>query len=818
MRKKILAALLAVVVAFSSLPVSSVWGGANRKSASKENTVYVSLDGREGASGTIDDPFSNIQAASDSLKGRTGPKDPGMVYIREGTYRVSESIKITGEHSYIAYSAYEGETVKISGAVNLNNDNFITLDQAEGSQFSSKSRIPEAVWDQIYVYDLKAEDIPAGDIKKNGFNWPQQTFQPELVVDGEMQTLARYPNDGVLSRPQILAGKEKNQSNVDKLNEQEKFNYDNAQAAGANEGDRPRNWYFDKTDTPKTYEEMLAMKAPVLYCADDELAERMTTWAPPSEEGESQEDQPEKTDIDNTLFETNGWISGYFENNYANDMVRIYSTDGEKRLIRCKYPSLQGVQDLRIQLSAVNLLCELDQEGEYYIDRWNGNDVLYYYPGEAGIQDQNITLTSLNQPFFQLEGAEGVTIQGIHMEGGTGYGIILLDCESCQIIDCEFSNLSLDAVKIGEHNATITTDPSYTTSRGGHNNKVINSLFHDLGGGGVYLAGGDRKTLERGENLVTNCEFYNISRLQTYTPAVYLEGVGNTAANNYIHDTPHMVIQIMGNDMLVTRNRIENTCTNASDQAPIYAGRDWTWLGNVISYNYIKGVKGSGNHGIYMDDGMSGLIIRNNIFEDISGSALFSNCGYGQIIEDNIVISDKPAVEYWGYTTGVGKRPIANEKVLEYRYYSVLRPGDGGDYTNTQENIENWYEHYQADYPYLRDRYFPSYEDEEQGTNPNSLFVPAYQSLKRTIVVGTGEGLITKNQVETFQDEFFNENQYRASSVEELGLDLSSGQFSGQSPLKKVSGYGAKWVNTWNKNFDLEECGIQPDSKKLSLE
>lgn len=148
-------------------------------------------------------------------------------------------------------------------------------------------------------------------------------------MNGEMQTLARYPNDGVLSRPRILAGKEKNQSNVDKLNEREKLNYDNAQAAGANEGDRPRNWYFDKTDTPKTYEEMLAMKAPVLYCADDELAERMTTWAPPSEEGESQENQSDKTDIDNTLYETSG-TSGYFENNYANDMVRIFSTDGEK--------------------------------------------------------------------------------------------------------------------------------------------------------------------------------------------------------------------------------------------------------------------------------------------------------------------------------------------------------------------------------------------------------------------------------------------------------------------------------------------------------
>ncbi len=79
-----------------------------------------------------------------------------------------------------------------------------------------------------------------------------------------------------------------------------------------------------------------------------------------------------------------------------------------------------------------------------------------------------------------------------------------------------------------------------------------------------------------------HCEFYNISRLQTYTPAVYLEGVGNVAQYNYIHDAPHMVIQIMGNDMKVSHNYIKKVCTNTSDQAPIYAGRCFNWLGNDI--------------------------------------------------------------------------------------------------------------------------------------------------------------------------------------------------------------------------------------------
>lgn len=776
---------------------------------SAENVVYVSARGRKQAKGTMDDPFSGIQQASDSLAGKTGPDRPGIVFIREGIYRLQESIKITGANSYITYAAYGKEKVEITGAVTLNNENFKKLSEVGGIRYSSKSRIPDSVKDRIYVYDLKAAGIPAGEIKKNGFNWPQQSFQPELVVNGKTQTLARYPNEGMLNRTHLLAGKEKSRTEVDKQNEQEKLNYEKAVAAGANEGERPRNWYFDKTDTPRTYEEMLTMKGPVFYLADDVLAEKTGRWAPPSEERESREFQPAKSDIDNTKYETDGWLSGYFENNYANDMVRVYSVDTKKkRMLHCKYPSLQGVQDKRLKLSATNMLCELDQEGEYYIDRFNQNDILYYYPKGNGIGDLQITLTFLDRPLFLLEGAARVRIQGIKGNGGTGYGIVLLDCEDCEISDSEFSNFSLDAIKIGEHSRTVTTDPSYTTFRGGCRNKVVNSKFYDMGGGGVYLAGGDSKTLKRGDHLVKNCEFFHISRLQTYTPAIYLEGTGNTVSYNYIHDTPHMVIQIMGNDMLVTHNRMENTCTNASDMAPVYAGRNWTWLGNEISYNYIRDVGGSENHAVYMDDGMSGLIIKNNIFRNIPGSALFSNCGYGHIFTDNVIVSDDIGVEYWAYTPAIGKRPIANEKVLEYRYYSVLRPGDGTDYTNTRENINRWYEHYQENYPYLKDRYFPGYEDQDQGTDPNSLFVPAYQTLKRTILAGTGLVLVMKNNVEAFQNEEFNADKFQAAHAKELGLNLETGKFTESTPLLSEAAYGPDWIKAWNDNFTLEGIGL----------
>lgn len=761
-----------------------------------ENVVYVSLDGRKNAAGTIEDPFASIEEARDYLRTKKlSVSNRGTVYIREGVYHVAAdnpTINLDSEDSYVTYSAYQDEEVKLSGTITLAEEKFKKLNEVTGEAFSSQSRLPESVKNKVFVYDLGAEAIPAGTINKNGFNWPKQPFQPELVVDGSLQTLARYPNNGVMTSTEILAGKTKDGTNEDQT----------AKAAGANEGGRPRNYFFDKTDSPKTYEQMLAMGGPVFYTRNG-LETRIAAWGAPTQAGEPQVSQPDvHPDADNTLYETDGWLSGYFENNYANDMVRIYSVDTAKQVIHCKYPSLQGVQDKRIMLTAINLLCELDQEGEYYIDRFMDNDVLYYYPENGDIAGKEIALTSSSQPFFALEGAAGIIIRGIEMSGGTGYGITLMDCESCIITDCEFANFSLDAVKIGQNNNTITTDPSYTTSRGGHNNVVRNCTIHDIGCGGVYLSGGDEQTLEPGNNLVEHCEFYNISRLQTYTPAVYLEGAGNIAQYNYIHDAPHMVIQIMGNDMLVAHNYIENVCSNTSDQGAIYCGRSFNWLGNVISDNYFKGII-SGNYAVYMDDGMSGIIIKDNIFENVSGSAIFSNCGFGHQITDNIMVKVATGIKYQAFS---GSRPVANEKVLSYRYDKVLRPGDGTNYTNTQENIDNWYSHYTVLYPYLSSRFYAEESDETWMKNSNSVFVPNNQILKRTVTVGT-KSLMGVGNVASLQDSKFNTQNYYADTVSALGLDLTTGKFSTESPLKDIEGYGTTWIKKWNAEYTLENIG-----------
>lgn len=823
MLKKACSLLLAVFLMVTVFLSSAVTVNADANNVPLENIVYVSKDGREGAVGTIDDPFSTIREARDYLEGKTSASARGSVYIRGGTYFVNKNdptIELNAENSYVTYSAYQNEEVVISGLVTLDDTKFKKLSEVdpEEGKYSSNSRLNPAVRDKIYVYDLGTEGIDTGSIKKNGFNWPFQTYPPALIVDNVTQTLAQYPNKGgELTRGTILSGYEKN----DAIPSGDAYTvWEKARTAGANKGDYPRNYYFDKTDDMKTYEEMLRMKGPIFYVNETgydsswlPLIDRYTKWAPPSYENEPQEDQPDvQMSTDNTKYETDGWLSGFFESDYGFDMVRIYSVDSTKQLIHCKYPAIQATQDKRIRLVGLNLLCELDAEGEYYIDRYNGNDILYYY-SSGGIGDQKISLTGSDKPLLKIENATGIVIEGIKATGTTANAFELYDCESCTIVSCEFYNISLDAIRIGQNNGTITTDPYYTTSRGGHNNLVTNCYIYDMGGGGVYLAGGDPKTLERGNNVVKNCEFYNISNLRTYTPAVYLEGVGNTMQDNYIHDAPHMAVQVMGNDMLITRNKFINTVWNAEDMGVIYMGRCWTWLGNVISYNYIEN-QNRGGHAIYLDDGMTGVIINNNIFKDIKGRAVFSNNGFGHQISSNI-LNNTGGIYLKGYPQQT--RPIPNEKVLQYRWYDITRPDtdvaeDATElekrFTNMPENIEAWYKHYEGIYHNIRNWYYPAASDTAHWNDPDSLFTPSYIHLDHTITVG-GSGISFGDTGSQFANpQILDSNTKSFNAMDESGLNLATGKFSMDTPLLEDADYGPAWIDNWNANYNLENIGL----------
>ena len=732
---------------------------------------YVSPSGSDADEGTQSKPLKTVEEALRRLKDTAN----ATVRLLGGIYRAAKAIYVGTENSGATIEAAAGEAPAFDGSIPLEDRDFVPLAQAAGERFAAARRVPEAARANVWVYDLKAHGVPAGKIYKNGFNWPLMPCSPELVVDGRLQTLAGWPKGRSMTRAEILIGREiKGREN--NHTPEEHARYLVAMHSGARQGGIPRAWYFDKCDTPKTYEEMLALDAPIFYAASDELRSRAARWLPSSADAAP----------DGVNYETDAYLTGYFENNYADDMSRLKAFDPQKQLLYLEHPVMQGVQDFWLKLRAVNLLSELSEPGEYYIDRFNGNDVLYYYPEGGTPLGKSISLTALSEPVFRLEGAKQVTLRGLALKNGTGNGAELYDCEDCQIEGCEICNFSLDAIRIGSPAATITADPTYSAARGGRSNVVRRCYIHDMGGGGVYMAGGDRQTLERGNHLVEDCEFYRLSNKRTYSPAAYMVGVGHTIRSCYIHSSPHMSVQIMGNDMLVSRNRIEGVCLNASDQGAIYAGRCYNWLGNEIIGNVIRHVGGKDNHGIYLDDGMSGMLVRGNVFEDISGHCLFLNSGHDNSLKDNIFICENSAIRLWGFER---KRPVGNEKTLYWRWRESL-----GEDASCREA---WIAHYKAIYPHIDRLYYPA-ASEPFPVDEYCVFNPAHHIFSGNVIVGSGSLHNGTAETMEFYDDSFGRPLFRASSKQEIGLSSDDGHILAESALDGAEGFGPEWIRRFN--------------------
>ena len=203
---------------------------------------------------------------------------------------------------------------------------------------------------------------------------------------------------------------------------------------------------------------------------------------------------------------------------------------------------------------------------------------------------------------------------------------------------------------------------------GGVKNRVEDCDIHDTGTGGIVLAGGDRRTLTPGGHEAVNNHIWRFSALKlTYSQAIQLEGVGNRAAHNLIHDVPHEAIGIVGNDHVFEYNVVHHVCSETDDSGAMHKGRNPSCRGNIYRYNFwydIGRPMGHGTAAIYFDDGDGGDIVFGNIFlrcgDPGRGSfgTVFSHGGRDNLAENNIFIACKRAI---------GLRPVGRRD-LERRH------------------------------------------------------------------------------------------------------------------------------------------------------
>lgn len=291
------------------------------------------------------------------------------------------------------------------------------------------------------------------------------------------------------------------------------------------------------------------------------------------------------------------WLRGFWKWDYFDESLAIKSIIPADRLLTLDGATLYGIK-AGARYFAFNILRELDQEGEYFIDREKA--VLFFWPPERPSK-WRARLTLLPVPVLSLSGASFITFRGVIIEEGRADAVHLQGGQGNHIVDCTIRNFGKDGVVI----------------TGGQEHEVSNSSIYNIGLRAVVISGGDRKKLTPAKHRLANNHIHHYGRRGTSYPGVDMDGVGIHVVHNSIHDAPHTGIQFMGNDHVIELNEIHHVCSETSDAGAIYTGRDWTVAGNLIRHNFIHDVVGMDNKGdviaIYLDDLASGTSITGNV-------------------------------------------------------------------------------------------------------------------------------------------------------------------------------------------------------------
>lgn len=332
------------------------------------------------------------------------------------------------------------------------------------------------------------------------------------------------------------------------------------------------------------------------------------------------------------------WLQGYWCFDWYEETIQVKAIDREQRRITLARPSLYGIKPgnpSARRYRAWNLLEELDEPGEFYLDRATGS--LYLWP-PAPLDKARVVLSTLNAPLVSFQNTEHVVWRGFILEAGLANGMEVTGGRGITIEACTARNTRLLGISVS----------------GGAGHRVVDCDIYDTGTGGLVLEGGDRKTLTPAGHEAVNNHIWRFSRHQlTSAYGLILGGVGNRAAHNLIHDAPHQAVALQGNDHLFEYNVVRNVVSETDDAGALYKGRNPSCRGNVIRHNFWRDIGSPMGHGtaaIYFDDGDGGDTVFGNVFFRCgfpgkgSFATVFSHGGHDLRAENNVFIQCQRAL------------------------------------------------------------------------------------------------------------------------------------------------------------------------------
>ncbi|MBI5091519.1 MAG: NPCBM/NEW2 domain-containing protein [Candidatus Hydrogenedentes bacterium] len=316
------------------------------------------------------------------------------------------------------------------------------------------------------------------------------------------------------------------------------------------------------------------------------------------------------------------WVHGYWTYDWSDEYEPVERIDFDTSLIWPK-PPYHGYGYTKGQrYYFLNILEELDQAGEWYLDRQNR--IVYFWP-PAALDKSDVMFPDLEQPMIVMDNVEHAALRGITFECSRAEAVVVKGGASNEIDGCVVRNVGRTAIDI----------------KGGARHTVRSCDIYEVASTGIGVEGGDRATLSPGGHVVDNCDIHHFARIQkTYHPAVSLNGVGNRMTHCYVHDAPHQGVSYGGNDHVIEYCEFTRIAHETGDVGVIYSAMDWSYMGHVFRYNYFHNIHGPGELGcftIYPDLPCGGIHLYGNVFCDMDQGFL-TNSGRGMTIENNLFL------------------------------------------------------------------------------------------------------------------------------------------------------------------------------------
>jgi hypothetical protein len=557
-------------------------------------TFYVSCsDGDDHHAGTLAAPFRTLERARDAVRSATN-SPPSAIYIRAGVCELSVPLELTSLDSNVMWSAYQDESVLLSGGVQLKPNSIMFGERGVMNVDLYKHNITD-------FGTLKGRGYAGGSgcIELNNFEPSALELffhsSGEGTTESRMMSLARYPN---LQFPVAKANWEQVKSvkgSVLGVSSAMAQRISSNKWAAEPEVWTHGLWNWNWADSHRPVSSVgsstltvgaddigrdVDLKAGGNFYAYNILSELdaageyyldrktgLLSFLPPAAAsgagngtiypaGTTCDFRVEvgRNDKPGQVFEVLN-ITARWDDTFKFDGCSTSSKEGQRCVHDLKVA--HGVRDLVDTTGAVvgAGVCCNDVRNSVISTTRAACSARPLPPPTPPPTSSTSYFVSMASSVITIKGASSVTFAGLHIKHARGAGSTVSDCKDVSFTNCTIADNGMMAVNV----------------TGGSGCSVVDSEVSGNGDAGVVLMGGDRTTLTPAKHHVSRSKLHRNQRwIMNYAPNVFLGGVGNGVYDSELADSPQICVFMQGNDHVLNGSSVHHCAEQCSDCGAFY--------------------------------------------------------------------------------------------------------------------------------------------------------------------------------------------------------------------------------------------------------